>query len=130
MARPTFFTQRERGGCWQGPIHCAGQRQNASEMSVWHVQRGAGREGGDNCCAEEEGGEYERVPRAPCQSDREFFFHFSRAFYVLSFLSEVIATLVFLLAIILHFTWWAWWRAARASMTMIKISLLAGLLFC
>ena len=40
--------------------------------------------------------------RAPCQSDREFFFHFSRAFYVLSFLSEVIATLVFFLAIILH----------------------------
>ena len=61
--RARHFLPKERGGgCWQGPIHCVGQRQNASEMSVWHVQRGAGREGGDNC-AEEDGGEYERVPR-------------------------------------------------------------------
>ena len=67
--------------------------------------------------------------RAPCQSDREFFFHFSRAFYVLSFLSEVIATLVFLLAIILHFTWWAWWCAARACVHDDDQSKLACLLF-
>ena len=94
-------------------------------MSVWHVQRGAGREGGDNC-AEEDGGEYEGVPRPPHVSlTVNSSFTFSRAFYVLSFFSEVIATLVFLLAIILHFTWWAWWCAARASMTIIKVSLLA-----